>query len=170
MYSLAEQPQIPYSISDTLWSPGSAPNPWWDLEKLHTWSKHLPWTHPKLSLTTNPLWPRGDKVRAVQDLGLLWLPRTWLTGMGETRGEGQAFHSVPGSIARIQPHPNTSPAESGVVVAQVQLYQHCLECQQTINIPPLPSLPESWRLRMKLHKHWVNKTILWTSQTLFNFL
>lgn len=135
MYSLAEQPQIPYSISNTLWSPGSAPNPWWDLEKVHTWSTHLPRTHPELSLT-NPLWPRGDNMRVVQGLGLFWLPCTWLTQMGETRGEGQAFHSIPGSVARIHPHPDTSPAVSKVVVAQVQLYQHCLQRQQTINIPP----------------------------------
>lgn len=132
MYSLAEQPQIPYSISNTLWSPGSAPNLWWDLEKLHTWSTHLPWTQPD----HQPPLTQRRQCQGCQGPGLFWLPCTQLTQRGETQGEGQAFHNVAGAIARTHSHPNTSPAESGVVVAQVQLCQHCPERQQTINIPP----------------------------------
>lgn len=93
-YSLAEQPQIPYSISNTLWSRGSAPNPWWNLEKLHTWSPHLPWTQPKLSLTTDPSDPEETTSGLPRALGCSGCrDLAYTEGWDMRRGPGLSQHS-----------------------------------------------------------------------------
>lgn len=95
MYSLAEQPQLPYGIFNTPWSPGSTLNPFWDSEKLHISSMHLPCTHPDLWLTTNPIWPGGDNVRVV--LGpwaiLAVMHLGYMDGWDMWRGPGLSQHS-----------------------------------------------------------------------------
>lgn len=60
--------QLPYGIFNTLWSPGSALNPFGDGETaqlIYTSPLYSSWTQPDLWLTTNPIWPGGDNVRVV---------------------------------------------------------------------------------------------------------
>lgn len=170
MYSLAEQPQIPYSISDTLWSPGSAPNLWWDLEKLHTWSKHLPWTSSQTQPDhQTPLTQRGQGQGCPGPWAALAAPHLanrdgWDTRRGPGLSQRARIHCQDPTTSQHFSSREWGGSSSGTVVSALS------RVPADNKYSPLPSLPESWRLRMKLHKHWVNKTILWTSQTLFNFL
>lgn len=144
MYSLVEQPQLPYGTFNTPWSPGSTLTPFWDLEKLHTSSTHLPCTHPELSLTSDwrptPSDPEETTSGLSWALGLFWLSCTWVTWTDETRGEGQVFQdpstggflsiqsslvflSKAGQLGCPKPIPNSPPAgewggsNSGTLVA-----------------------------------------------------
>lgn len=51
-------------------------------------------------------------------LGLFWLPCTGVTWTDKTRGEGQVFHSISGSIARIH---RQDPSPGGFLSMQSSL-------------------------------------------------
>lgn len=108
MHSLAEQPQLPYGIFNTLWSSGSTLNHLWVLEKLHTSSYTVPlyasWTLPDLWLTTNPIQPGAGSTGLSWGCGLFWLSCTrvmWWIRCVEGAMPFTAYQdSLPGSTQR----------------------------------------------------------------------
>lgn len=97
IYSLTEQPQLLYSILNTLRSPGSTLilRLGETAHLIHTSPLYSSWTQPDLWLTTNPIWPGGDKVRVV--LGpravLAVMHQGYMEGWDTWRGSGLPQHT-----------------------------------------------------------------------------
>lgn len=86
-------------IFNTLWSPGSTLNLFWDFGEtahlIYTPLLHSSWTQPDLWLITNPLWPGGYTVRVVLEpwAVLAVTHQGYMDGWDIWRGSGLSQHT-----------------------------------------------------------------------------